>query len=359
MVITKTNYEHLTVWLSIILVTIAAMVIVGGVTRLTHSGLSMVDWKPLLGAIPPITASDWNEKFDSYKQFPEYKKLNASMTLSEFKSIFWWEYAHRLLGRLIGVIFLLPWVYFWIRKRIPAGYNKKFAFLFSLGGFQGLVGWYMVTSGLVNNPFVSHYRLAAHLALAFLLFGATLWIILRLRGIEPAKAPTPKLRLFSWMVLSLISFQVIYGAFTAGLKAGFVLNTFPLMNGQLIPIDLIFNQPFWRSALEDVFTVQFIHRTLGWLLAISIFSLWFYARQFTLTKTQRGALNYLAGATALQFTLGVLTLIYAVPLILAAAHQAGALMLLSASVYLSFTFSKPLAHKPSQGRRVAPTTDNE
>lgn len=347
MLTTKQNYNHLTVWLSVILLTIAAIVIVGGVTRLTHSGLSMVDWKPLLGAIPPITENDWNDKFDSYKQFPEYKKLNASMTLTEFKSIFWWEYAHRLLGRLIGAIFFFPWLYFWIRKRIPPGYNIKFASLFALGGLQGLVGWYMVTSGLINNPFVSHYRLAAHLALAFLLFGATLWTILRLRETGPTNPPEPKLKLFSWVVLSLISLQVIYGAFTAGLKAGFVLNTFPLMNGQLIPIDLIFNHPLWRSALEDVFTVQFIHRTLGWLLAISIFSLWTYARRFSLERSQRVALNYLAIAVALQFALGVLTLIYSVPLILAAAHQIGALALMGGSVYLSFTFSKPLARKHS------------
>lgn len=301
----------------------------------------MVDWKPLLGTVPPITPDDWSEKFNSYKQFPEYQKLNASMTLTEFKSIFWWEYAHRLLGRLIGVIFLLPWLYFWIKKKIPAGYNKKFAFLFALGGLQGVLGWYMVTSGLVNNPYISHYRLAAHLALAFLLFGSTLWIILRLGRVEQTQPPASKLQLFSWLTLGLISVQIIYGAFTAGLKAGFVLNTFPLMNGRLIPVDLIFNEPFWRSAVEDVFTVQFIHRTLGWLVAISIVSLWFYARRFSLTHAQRVTINYLAGAVILQFTLGVLTLIYSVPLILAAAHQAGALALLGCSVLTAFLFTGP------------------
>ncbi|MCH7879625.1 MAG: COX15/CtaA family protein [candidate division Zixibacteria bacterium] len=333
------NHRTLIIWLSIVLVTIAAMVTVGGVTRLTHSGLSMVEWKPLLGTLPPITHDDWSEKFDMYKRFPEYQKLNSSMTLSEFKSIFWWEYTHRLLGRLIGVIFLVPWLYFWIKKKVPAGYNRKFAFLFVLGGLQGLLGWYLVTSGLVDNPFVSHYRLAAHLALAFFLFGATLWIILLLRGVEQTRLQAPGLKALSWLALGLISLQIIYGAFTAGLKAGFVLNTFPLMNGQLIPTDLIFNGPFWRSAVEDVFTVQFIHRALGWLVVLGILSLWFYARRFRLTTDQRLGIHCLAIAVVLQFILGVLTLIYAVPLTLAAAHQAGALALFGSSVLTAFLFT--------------------
>ncbi|MFQ5608398.1 MAG: COX15/CtaA family protein, partial [Candidatus Zixiibacteriota bacterium] len=215
--------KALTIWLALILLLISLMVVVGGLTRLTHSGLSIVDWRPIMGALPPLSESDWQETFDKYKKFPEYQRRISDMTLADFKSIYWWEYSHRLLGRVIGIAFLIPWLYFWIRKRIPSGYNVKLGALFVFGALQGVLGWFMVQSGLIDNPQVSHYRLAAHLALAFLLFGATLWVILALREVPRSPASTPRIRAVTRGITALISLQVIYGALTAGLKGGYVL----------------------------------------------------------------------------------------------------------------------------------------
>ena len=335
----KTN-QSLISWLWLILGLTAGMVVVGGVTRLTHSGLSMVDWRPLVGAIPPLNDHQWQETFERYQSFPEYKRINAGMTIGEFKKIFFWEYLHRLLGRLIGIAFLLPWIWFMIRKQIPPGINLKLAGLFALGGLQGLMGWYMVKSGLVDNPAVSHYRLAAHLLLAFAVMVISLLLIFRLSNRKrPETAPPGRLKTLSYFVTGVIVLQIVYGAFTAGLKAGFGMNTFPTMNGEWIPSVAFGMTPFWHNLVENNFGVQFIHRTIGWLLLFGVVALWISAMRLKLNSMQRRALNLLSVMTVVQFTLGALTIVFVVPLTLAALHQAGAAALLLLAVSLNYSLT--------------------
>ncbi len=335
----KTN-RGLILWLWIILGLTAAMVIIGGVTRLTHSGLSIVEWRPLMGAIPPLSEQTWQKTFESYQEYPQYQRLNAGMSLGEFKQIFFWEYFHRLFGRLIGLAFFFPWMWFIYKKKIPKGINLKLAGLFTLGGLQGLMGWYMVKSGLIDNPAVSHYRLAAHLILAFAVMVIALLLIFKLSDRErPSKTPTHWLARVSYFVSGVIVLQIIYGAFTAGLKAGFGMNTFPKMNGEWIPTIGFSMTPLWLNFVENNFGVQFIHRTIGWLLLIGISGFWWLSLKAKLSAAQTKAINLLLAMTIVQFTLGALTIIYVVPLTLAAAHQAGAcaLLLLTVSVNYSLT----------------------
>ncbi len=338
----KSNIQ-LIVWLWIILGLTGAMVLIGGVTRLTHSGLSMVEWRPLLGAIPPLDEQEWQETFQKYRNFPQYQKLNAGMTLGEFKQIFFWEYLHRLFGRLIGVVFLVPWIWFIIRKQIPKGINPKLAGLFVLGGLQGLMGWYMVKSGLVDNPAVSHYRLAAHLMLAFSVMVFSLLLIFRLSNRERALNPPKKLLALSYFITGIIVLQIVYGAFTAGLKAGFMMNTFPKMNGEWIPSLAYSMTPFWHNLVENHFGIQFIHRTLGWLLLFGIgalgLSAWLSPLKNQLSAVQNRAIQLLLAMTVTQFTLGALTIIYVVPIELATAHQVGASILLLLAVSLNHSLA--------------------
>lgn len=340
--------QAIILWLAGIAILVFLLVIVGGVTRLTHSGLSMVEWRPLLGALPPMSDSAWLETFEKYQQFPEYQQLKTGMTMTEFKTIFFWEYMHRLLGRVVGLAFIFPWIFFALKKKIPRGLNPTLLGLFALGGLQGLMGWYMVQSGLADNPFVSHYRLAAHLSLAFALIAALTWVTLNLQSeSRPTKTPeaskraTTALRLYRQIaraLLALIALQIVYGAFTAGLKAGFSINTFPTMNGEWIPTNILVLDPFWRNLTENNITVQFIHRTLAWIMGLCILCFWALAKSELMTKSQRSGLGLLASLVVLQFTLGVFTLILVVPLILAVAHQVGAGALLVASVYLLHSF---------------------
>jgi heme a synthase len=319
------------------------MITIGGVTRLTLSGLSMVEWQPLLGAIPPLSEQEWQETFEKYQNFPQYQKLNSGMTLGEFKKIFFWEYLHRLFGRLIGVAFFFPWMWFIYKKKIPAGVNLKLAGLFALGGLQGLMGWYMVKSGLVDNPAVSHYRLAVHLILAFAVMVFSLLLILRLSGRERAKNSPRNFLNLSYVVTGVIVLQIVYGAFTAGLKAGYGMNTFPTMNGEWIPSVAFSMTPFWHNLIENNFGVQFIHRALGWLLLFGITALWLSAwlspLRNQLSGTQHKALQLLLAMTATQFTLGALTIVFVVPLGLAVAHQLGASALLLLAVSLNYSLS--------------------
>ncbi len=307
---------------------------------MTESGLSMVDWRPLMGIIPPTNEADWNKVFEMYKQYPEYQKLNYNITLSEFKSIFFWEYGHRMFGRLIGLFMLLPWLFFSIRKRLSSSFNLKMLALFILLVAQGVLGWYMVQSGLIDIPQVSHYRLAAHLLLAMALLGATLWQALNLIRGEAAETVQPRLRQIALGFTILISLQIFYGAIVAGLNAGLGYNTFPLMAGHLVPPRMFMLEPLWLNLLDNHVTVQFLHRTFGWLILFSAAGIWLYARKLPLSSKQSHAVKVIAALAAFQFLLGVLTLIYVMPLGLAIAHQAVAALLFASAINLNHSLRK-------------------
>lgn len=323
-------------WLLICCALIFAMIVVGGATRLTHSGLSIVEWQPLVGALPPLSQEAWEATFAKYRETPEYQKINRGMSLDAFKGIFWWEYFHRLLGRIIGLVFLVPLVYFALRKKIQRDLTLKFTAVFLLGALQGGLGWYMVSSGLVDNPRVSHYRLTAHLGLAVVLYSLLLWITLGLlRPRLSMRAKEPQLRRYAAMLIGLIFLMILSGGLVAGMRAGHAYNTFPLMAGHLIPPDLFALEPWYRNFVTNMVTVQFNHRLIAWLLAFTVPVFWLRARRRALTRGTRLALNFLLGALMIQIALGISTLVLVVPVGLAVAHQAGAIVLLSASLLLT------------------------
>ena len=253
------------------------MVVVGGVTRLTHSGLSIVEWQPIVGTLPPLDEAQWQATFEKYKLTPEYKLVNAGMSLDEFKGIFWWEYFHRLLGRLIGFAFLLPFLWFLVRRRIPEGYGLPLAGIFVLGGLQGAMGWYMVKSGLVEDPRVSQFRLTAHLGLAFVIFGAMQWVAMSLLfpgRVEAGRESVRSARSWAGWLAVLVFAMVLTGGLVAGIRAGFAYNTFPLMNGSVVPPVIMMIEPWWRNFFWNMATVQFDHRLGAWLLAFPVPVLW-------------------------------------------------------------------------------------
>jgi len=324
------------IWLLVVCALIFMMVVLGGVTRLTRSGLSIVEWQPLLGAIPPLTHADWLSLFEKYKLTPEYQKVNAGMDLAGFQSIFWLEYFHRLLGRLIGLAFLLPFVYFLVRKQIERVLAPKLWLLFALGAAQGLLGWLMVASGLVDVPRVSPYRLTAHLGLAILIYAAALWVALGLLCPKSqAVDSVAPLRRFGLAVTALVFFMILTGGFVAGTHAGFAFNDWPFMHGRLAPEGLYTLDPWWVNLFENIATVQFNHRLVAYLLCLVIPAYWFVARQHNLVARTRSLFHLLLAMLALQVALGIATLIYVVPVPLAAAHQAGALLLLTLALLIS------------------------
>ena len=327
-------------WLGCMLGLILLMVAVGGITRLTESGLSMVTWEPVMGALPPLSEADWTFRFEQYRESPEYQQLRRGMTLEEFKFIFFWEYFHRLLGRLLGLAYALPLAFFWLRGWLDRGLKIKLSFGLLLGAAQGVMGWYMVKSGLVENPFVSHYRLAAHLGLAFILFA---YLLVLLCGILPVRRPaTPAsaaARGWAWLIGLLLALQIVWGAFVAGLNAGYFYNTYPLMQGHLIAP--FWNQlvPFWLNLVDNPVMVQFIHRWLGALLLGATVAAWVLLRRdVTVTGARRGALNLLTGGMIFQFLLGIATLLLAVPLALGVMHQVMACLLAGAMTMVMYTF---------------------
>ncbi|MEO8485398.1 MAG: COX15/CtaA family protein [Betaproteobacteria bacterium] len=324
-------------WLLACCALVFAMIVVGGVTRLTHSGLSIVEWQPIVGTLPPLDERQWQQAFDQYRTTPEYKLVNAGMALDEFKRIFWWEYAHRLLGRGIGVAFLVPFVLFLVRRRIPAGIGWKLAGIFALGGLQGALGWAMVQSGLVDDPRVSPFRLTAHLALAFLILGAMLWVALTL--LFPADAPddarTRSARRWSIGLAVLVLAMVITGGLVAGIHAGFAYNTFPLMNGQVVPPGILMLEPWWRNFFWNMATVQFDHRLGAWLLAVVAPLTWWSVLRAKAPRRARIGAHGVLAMLAVQIALGIATLLAVVPLPLAAAHQAGAVVLFSLALHLA------------------------
>ena len=334
--------KQITIWLTSACILIFLMVIIGGVTRLTRSGLSMVEWHPLYGIIPPISNAAWEEEFTKYQQFPEYQKVNQQMTLDQFKFIFFWEYIHRLIGRLLGILFVIPFAYFCIKKQLKPPLTKKLLFMFFLGTLQGLYGWYMVKSGLIDNPHVSHYRLAGHLVLAFGLMAYILYTVLEVNKDSFQKGSIynrDKLRPILYWIIAIIMLQIVYGAFTAGLKAGYGWNTFPKMAGQWVPSGLLPLSPWWKNFLEHQMTVQFIHRWLGWVLCFLIPGFWRYTRGLMLTSQQNTAVTLFLYIIIIQFFLGMLTLLWVVPIWLGVLHQAGAFFLLATSVYTYFLIS--------------------
>ncbi len=321
-------------WLLACCALVFAMVVVGGVTRLTHSGLSIVEWQPIVGTLPPLNEAQWLATFDKYQLTPEYQKVNQGMSLDAFKAIFWWEYFHRLLGRMIGVVFLLPLLWFWWRGRIDRPLALKLAGIFVLGGLQGAMGWYMVKSGLVDDPRVSQYRLTAHLSFALAIYAAMLWTALGLLypGAGAPRTRHRRLRRFSWIITASVAYMVITGGFVAGTHAGFAYNTFPLMNGHLVPPEIFMLEPWPLNFFNNMATVQFDHRLGAWLLALLVPWFWLGARREALTPRARLNLALLAGMLALQIALGIGTLLLVVPVPLAAAHQAGAVLLLTAAL---------------------------
>lgn len=331
------------IWLLACCAVIFAMVVLGGVTRLTGSGLSMVEWAPIMGVLPPLNQAEWEEAFRLYQQYPEYKLKNIGMALGGFKAIFWFEYAHRLLGRLIGVIFLLPFLYFLVTGRIDRTLRPKLVILFLLGGLQGLMGWYMVKSGLVDNPHVSQYRLTAHLGLAIVIYGYMFWVAMDLlfsRTGSDAKGGIGNLARFALLISCLIFITALSGGFVAGTRAGFAYNTFPLMAGRLIPEGLFHLEPAWRNLFENIATVQFNHRLLATLLSLGIPLLWWRARRSPAPRRIHAGFDLLLAALALQIALGISTLLLVVPVTLAAAHQAGAILLFTASLFVNHQLSR-------------------
>ncbi|MDH5536579.1 MAG: COX15/CtaA family protein [Betaproteobacteria bacterium] len=315
-----------------------AMVVLGGVTRLTRSGLSIVEWQPLVGALPPLSDASWMELFDKYKHSPEYQKVNAGMSLEEFKGIFWLEYFHRLLGRLIGLAFFVPFAYFLARRMVGLRLGLKLGGIFVLGALQGLLGWYMVDSGLINDPRVSQYRLTAHLALAFAIFAAMLWTALDLLAPEPAVRDGPAVRgLRRWMyaVTALLVVMMLTGAFVAGIRAGLAYNTFPLMNGHVVPPEMFMLDPWYANFFNNMATVQFDHRLFAWVLAFAVPWVWFRAQSAGLSQRTMLLFHLLFATLALQVALGIGTLLLAVPVALGAAHQGGALVVFTVALLLN------------------------
>lgn len=323
---------YIQAWLFCICALIFIMVIVGGATRLTGSGLSITEWKPIMGAIPPMSLDDWREAFEKYKQIPQYKEINAGMSLEEFKGIFWWEWGHRFLGRFIGVAFLLPFLFFLFTKRVEPSLKPKLWFLFALGGLQGFLGWYMVASGLVERTDVSQYRLAMHLGLAVVIYGAIFWVALGLGKKQEKGTASKSLNWQAWGLTGLIFLQIIAGAFVAGLKAGKAYNTWPLMDGRFIPNDLFIMQPAWQNLFENVRTVQFDHRMLAYVIAFGVIAHLIYCLLKHDPRVVKGA-GVLTVLTGAQIFLGIITLLQFVPLDLALAHQGGALVLLSGALW--------------------------
>ena len=324
--------RQLALWLMVCCAMIYAMVILGGVTRLTGSGLSMVQWDPIFGVVPPLSEARWEATFNLYKESPEYRKINVGMDLHGFKQIYWFEYAHRLLGRTIGLVFLVPFLFFLFTGRLRRPLIPVLVTMFVLGGLQGLLGWYMVRSGLVDNPHVSQYRLTAHLGTALLIYLFMLWVALGLWWNDtPEKPPeTPRgQRRFAALLGGLVFVTALSGGFVAGLKAGFAYNTFPLMGGHWIPAGIFMQSPVWRNFFENIATVQFDHRLLATLVFVSCVSFWLMARRYRLPSSARIAVHVLLAAALLQVTLGISTLLLHVPVPLAAAHQAGAVLLLT------------------------------
>jgi cytochrome c oxidase assembly protein subunit 15 len=320
-------------WLLTCCLLVFGMVVLGGVTRLTGSGLSMVDWRPVVGWLPPMSDAEWQASFALYQQSPEYQQVNAHMGVDDYKNIFWLEYLHRLLGRLIGLVFALPFMFFLATRRIRMAETPKYLLMFFLGGMQGVLGWYMVKSGLVNDPHVSQYRLTALVMAALLIYGYMLWVALDLLYRErDGNRHGYYGRTFA--LTALITTTIVSGGFVAGLKAGLAYNTFPLMGGQWIPDGMWVFEPTIRNMFDNIVTVQFEHRVLAITTFFTIVAYWVFARRADLPERVRPALHALLGVAVIQVGLGISTLLLHVPIALASAHQAVAVVLFTVVLYI-------------------------
>jgi cytochrome c oxidase assembly protein subunit 15 len=325
--------KQVATWLLVCCALVFVMVVLGGVTRLTGSGLSMVDWRPITGVLPPTSDTEWQQVFEMYKETPEFQKKNSYMDVNDFKGIFWLEYLHRLLGRTIGIVFLLPFIYFMWQDFIQKREIPKYALMFVLGGLQGVLGWYMVKSGLVDNPAVSQYRLTAHLIAAFLIYAYMFWVALSLLY-PPASGIKHPWYGKTVALSALITVTIISGGFVAGLKAGKIYNTFPKMGEYWIPPDYLTLEPAWRNFFDNMATTQFDHRILAILTFILIVVYWGKLTETELPGRIRRGVNALLHTAVLQVVLGVVTLLLVVPIPLAAAHQAVAMLLFTVALYL-------------------------
>lgn len=328
------NMRAVRIWLVIVAGLIVCTLMVGGATRLTESGLSIVEWKPVTGTIPPLSDAEWMSEFDAYKKIPQYREMNRGMSLGEFKTIFWWEWTHRQIAKFVGVAFLLPFLWFLWRGAIRGDLRRRLWIIFALGGVQGAVGWWMVKSGLVERVSVSQYRLAVHFMLALFLFSAVVWTVRRL---EPRRASmtSARLKITSWVLLALVFLQLYFGALVAGLRAGKVFNTWPDIDGALIPAyeRLFFETPWWRNFFDNTLTVQFTHRTLAYaLLAVAIVHAFDAIRSRVNEAAISGALWLLAAMLA-QVIIGIATLLHQVPIDMGLAHQANAIVVLTLALF--------------------------
>ncbi len=327
----------LALWLGLCCLTLWLLVMIGGATRLTESGLSIVDWKPVSGVLPPLGAAAWQQEFARYQDSQQYQLVNHGMSLADFKRIFWFEYLHRLLARVLGALYALPLLWFAWRRQIPAGFGRPLLIVLGLGAMQGYLGWYMVQSGLVDIPRVSSYRLAAHLSLALLIFGSMWWLALEL--IRPRQRGGQRDR-WLWALLALLTATIVYGAFVAGLRAGMYYNSFPRMGEYWVPPGMLALQPLWSNLFENPVSVQFIHRCLALLTVGCILAL-AWMRRNRGTPDQRRALHLLVVAALLQLSLGIATILLGVPVLVATLHQGGAVLLLAA-LLLCLQRGKPL-----------------
>jgi cytochrome c oxidase assembly protein subunit 15 len=331
--------EAVVSWLMAGALMVAAMVIIGGITRLTHSGLSMSDWNLIMGTIPPLNEADWNQAFEQYKQFPEYQKINSHFELADFKAIFFWEYLHRLIGRLIGLVFIIPFIIFLFRKSLPRKLLLQSLVLFGLGALQGFLGWFMVKSGLVDRPSVCHYRLAIHLSAAFLTFCYIVWIILSIQFPDRSSQASSRFGILVRLLVLVVALQIVLGAFVAGLKAGLVFPTWPKMGEDWIPPMVLtaLRHDGLSSLFSQLVPVQFIHRSFAYAVVVLVGYIWFVSSKEILNPFQRKTIYFLLMMVLLQFALGIFILLFLVPVWLGVFHQLGALVLLTGSVFLSYS----------------------
>ena len=358
------------IWLIACAGMVFAMTVIGAITRLTESGLSMVEWRPLIGTLPPLSEAEWQRVFDLYRETPEYRLRNAGMGLEAFKEIFFWEWFHRLWGRLIGVVFVVPLLYFWFTGRIRAvtwmpGLGWRLAGLLALGALQGVLGWVMVLSGLADRPSVSHYRLAAHLGLAVVIYGLLLWLAWRLLAGDRAVRPALAVDRLGWAVVAVVGLTVLWGALVAGLDAGIGFNTWPLMDGALLPSEALETEPpwvtgtapipVWQLPFENPTMVQFVHRWLGVAALVVVAMLWWISLRAAVSPGVRRLAALALVVAVVQVGLGVATLLLFVQIPLAAAHQAGALVLLTVLLRFVFAARRPQPEVDESGRMTRRT----
>ena len=325
---TPKDKKHVRIWYWSGATLVFIILVIGGITRLTGSGLSMTDLKPIMGAIPPITEAQWEDAFEQYKQFPEYQQVNRGMSLGEFQFIFFWEYLHRMIGRLIGIVFIIPFGYFLFRNKLDATQIKRALILLGLGASQGLMGWFMVQSGLIDVPRVSPYRLAAHLSLAFIIFGCCVWFALDLKSKRKSSGEgTGELKTWLWGFMVILSLQVIWGAFVAGHHAGHIYNTFPKMHQYWVPPELWLMEPRIINFFENMVTVQWIHRVLATVLGVMAIGMWIRSYQLNTSFSTKMWILAVFAIVLIQYLIGVFTLIWHVPLWLGVLHQAVAMVL--------------------------------